>query len=143
MTDDGRTIELMPTSGVIKRWTSMRACTNTTHGSGWIVQVQPTDEGLLLLSVASSNTTHGSGWIVQVQPTDEGFLLLPRIPPTAVGGSFRSCLHQRLANPSESHAPNGTRKGMMADCRQHLNNPPTAVGGILGSNRTRSTVGST
>src|SRR5947199_317472 len=38
---------------------------NTTHGSGWIVQVQPTNEGG---TTASLNTTHGSGWIVQVQP---------------------------------------------------------------------------
>jgi glycine cleavage system H lipoate-binding protein len=38
-----------------------------THGSGWIVQVQPTNDGD---STASLNTTHGSGWIVQVQPTN-------------------------------------------------------------------------
>jgi hypothetical protein len=41
---------------------------NTTHGSGWIVQVQPTNE---CGSIASLNPTHGSGWIVQVQPTNE------------------------------------------------------------------------
>src|SRR2546427_78429 len=40
---------------------------NPTHGSGWIVQVQPTGEGPIPL--LSSNPTHGSGWIVQVQPT--------------------------------------------------------------------------
>jgi hypothetical protein len=39
---------------------------NPTHGSGWIVQVQPTR-----ISEPSRfpNPTHGSGWIVQVQPT--------------------------------------------------------------------------
>ena len=42
---------------------------NPTHGSGWIVQVQPTNQGG---SIASSNPTHSSGWIVQVQPTNEG-----------------------------------------------------------------------
>src|SRR2546427_648708 len=42
---------------------------NPTHGSGWIVQVQPTKEGR---SRGSPNPTHGSGWMVQVQPTKEG-----------------------------------------------------------------------
>src|SRR5262249_29263129 len=44
------------------------------------------DGGVLL-----RNPTHGSGWIVQAKPTTNanGFL---RIPPTAVGGSFKSCL---------------------------------------------------
>ena len=40
------------------------------------------------------NPTHGSGWIVQVQPTRESCpTSLSRIPPTGVGGSFRSSLH--------------------------------------------------
>src|SRR5262245_28879891 len=38
---------------------------NPTHGSGWIVQVQPTTRR----PRDSSNPTHGSGWIIQVQPT--------------------------------------------------------------------------
>src|SRR6185295_3779699 len=42
----------------------------------------------------SRNTTHGSEWIVQARPTDEGRALLPAIPPTAVGGSFKSSLHK-------------------------------------------------
>src|SRR5262245_27180718 len=37
------------------------------------------------------NPTHGSGWIVQAQPTTNANGLV-RIPPTAVGGSFKSCL---------------------------------------------------
>src|SRR5207247_10957153 len=37
-------------------------------------------------SPASSNTTHGSGWIVQVQPTERRLLGLLCIPPTAVRG---------------------------------------------------------
>jgi hypothetical protein len=54
---------------------------NPTHGSGWIVQVRPTEGGL---SPTPPNTTHGSGWIVQVQPTQrEASRLRPRIPPTA------------------------------------------------------------
>ena len=39
---------------------------NTTHGSGWIVQARPTKGSG---STASLNTTHGSGWIVQARPT--------------------------------------------------------------------------
>src|SRR5213083_2161460 len=42
----------------------------------------------------SGNPTHGSGWIVQVQPTMKSVDLLPRIPPTAVGGSFKSSLQR-------------------------------------------------
>ena|SRR5436190_1721440 len=43
-------------------------------------------------STASSNPTHGSGWIIQVQPTSNRRLL--RIPPTRVGGSFKSSLRR-------------------------------------------------
>src|SRR5882724_11904080 len=41
---------------------------NPTHGSGWIVQVQPTKEAR---PSASPNPIHGSAWIVQVQPTND------------------------------------------------------------------------
>src|SRR5882724_6986630 len=41
-----------------------------------------------------SNPTHGSGWIVQVQPTNEGRSPASRIPPTGVGGSFKSSLNR-------------------------------------------------
>src|SRR5215510_3498432 len=37
---------------------------NPTHGSGWIVQVQPT----ATRAHDAGNPTHGSGRIVQVQP---------------------------------------------------------------------------
>src|SRR5207244_6992668 len=40
------------------------------------------------------NPTHGSGWIVQVQPTKRCPEPHPRIPPTAVGGSFKSSLQR-------------------------------------------------
>src|SRR5437773_999536 len=43
-----------------------------SFGSGWMVQVLPTDEGR---DAASANTTHGSGWIVQVLPTSEQTVL--------------------------------------------------------------------
>ncbi len=55
---------------------------------------------------ASPNPTHGSAWIVQFLPTEGGRLdPLPQIPPTAVGGSFNSCLHPtshptRFPNPT-------------------------------------------
>jgi hypothetical protein len=35
---------------------------NPTHGSGWIVQAQPTED---TPRAVSPNPTHGSGWIVQ------------------------------------------------------------------------------
>jgi len=34
---------------------------NSTHGSGWKVQVQPTNTGDRVLE-----STHGSGWIIQI-----------------------------------------------------------------------------
>jgi glycine cleavage system H lipoate-binding protein len=58
---------------------------NPIHGSGWIVQVQPTQARAQMLL----NPTHGSGWIVQVQPTGKNLNLSRRDlnnPPTAVGG---------------------------------------------------------
>jgi glycine cleavage system H lipoate-binding protein len=67
---------------------------NPTHGSGWIVQVQPTNE---YGSIASSNPTHGSGWIVQVQPANEGGLIASSNPTHAVGGSFKSSLQRKAA----------------------------------------------
>jgi hypothetical protein len=42
--------------------------------------------------VSSANTTHGSGWIVQAQPTPVGRATASRIPPTAVGGLFKPSL---------------------------------------------------
>jgi hypothetical protein len=40
------------------------------------------------------NTTHGSGWIVQVRPTQKDRSTASRIPPTAVGGLFKSDLYR-------------------------------------------------
>src|SRR5215217_4940811 len=62
------------------------------------------------------NPTHGSGWIVQMLSTRK----LPsgvEIPPTAVGGSFKSFL------------------------REDLKYPPTAVGGIIKGFRAMSVEG--
>jgi len=47
--------------------------------------------------VSSANTTHGSGWIVQAQPTPEGRATASRIPPTAVGGLFKHSLQRERA----------------------------------------------
>src|SRR6266516_927472 len=41
---------------------------NPTHGSVWIVQIQPTTETPL---PETENPTHGSVWIVQIQPTSD------------------------------------------------------------------------
>src|SRR6185436_1734663 len=98
---------------------------NPTHGSGWIVQVQPTRGGRMPVGCESrprkwvdrsgpayteagcqsfANPTHGSGWIVQVQLTRRPDASRLRIPPTEVGGSFRSSLHGgRMPVVCESH----------------------------------------
>jgi hypothetical protein len=68
-----------------------------------MVQVQPTRRG-------TKDPTHGSGWIVHVQPTLKGTKKRLRIPPTAVGGWFKSSLHAEAR-------------------REPLRIPPTAVGG--------------
>src|SRR6185503_6348847 len=49
------------------------------------------------------------------------------IPPTAVGGYFRSFFRKDLNNPPTSV---GGIQGLSFDvaCRKHLNEPPTAVG---------------
>src|SRR5882762_938428 len=57
------------TCGIESGTTIKVCCANPTHGSGWIVQVQPTNQGD---ATSSLNPTHGSGWIVQVQPTNQG-----------------------------------------------------------------------
>jgi hypothetical protein len=59
------------------------------------------------------NPTHGSGWMLQIQPTSAS-TDLPGIPPTGVGGWFKSSLFPLTFEHS----------------RRDLNNPPTPVGGI-------------
>src|SRR6266571_3075759 len=83
---------------------------NTTHGSGWFVHFQATNAR----APVSWNTTHGSGWIVHFQPTPTGHDLLGILPTTRM-----------LADQERSFR------------RQHLNDPPTAVGGISGNPRVR------
>jgi hypothetical protein len=97
---------------------------NTTHGqwvdrSGAAYRRRPRD--------ASPNTTHGSGWIVQVQPT-------PRRPDPSV---------LVIPLPSRREGREGkTGISGVSRCRLDLNDPPTAVGGIPGSNlRSRRLVG--
>jgi hypothetical protein len=38
------------------------------------------------------NPTNGSWWMVQIQPTNKARLIIRAIPPTGVGGWFRSSL---------------------------------------------------
>src|SRR5204862_281106 len=105
---------------------------NPTHGSGWIVQVQPTDEGR---SATSLNSTHGSGWIVQVQPTDEGRSAtsfnpthgsgwIVQVQPTDEGRSATSF------NPTHGSGWDSKKSSSRLPCRLGLNGPPTSVGGI-------------
>src|SRR5216684_2143924 len=104
---------------------------------------------------------HPALWTAQIPPTAVGGSFtcslqteaarpLPRIPPTAVGGSFKSSLQLEAGYGSacflflpllrEERDSKSKGPGRLT-CRPHLNNPPTAVGGILGSNRAPSSVG--
>jgi hypothetical protein len=73
------------------------------------------------------NPTHGSGWMV----SDPFYKTTPKfnlIPPTAVGGYFRS-LRKYLNNPPTTVG--GIHSGGFGVAsRKDLNEPPTAVGGI-------------
>src|SRR6266850_961183 len=121
------------------------------RGSGWVSHQhlwtldRPATEAVLILR----NPTHGSGWIVQIQPTNLGFEDL-RIPPTEVGGWFRSYLlvyskaHEmksflnalcRAASEAGSEPSTNfrwwdSRSRFVIACRRDLNHPPTSVGGI-------------
>ena len=72
----------------------------------------------------------------QIQPTHNCHTR-NEIPPTAVGGYFRSSLHDALNRQDLNHPP--TSVGGIPDsratavCRLDLKHPPTAVGGILPS----------
>jgi hypothetical protein len=99
----------------------MRRCENsgnTTHGSGWIVQAQPTNEGG---STASLNPTHGSGWIVQAQPTKKG--------------DCHYCFCISLTRDARREKEKKNKNPGALLCRLDLNDPPTPVGGIRGSRR--------
>src|SRR2546426_2987179 len=54
------------------------------------------------------NTTHGSGWIVHIQPTQEARSTDSRIPPTGVGGSFKSSLQKRRRLDRSSNTTHGS-----------------------------------
>ena len=74
----------------------------------------------------SRNTTHGSGWMFRpcLQRNARESL---EIPPTAVGGSFKSRLRPSAAvNSFQILPPEG----------RYLNDPPTAVGGIWDAHAT-------
>ena len=76
------------------------------HLSEVAAQEQEDTENAQRGALSRLNPTHGSGWIVQVHSTKPPTLNLLLIPPTEVGGYFKSVL------------------------RLDLNNPPTGVGGI-------------
>jgi hypothetical protein len=99
----------------------MKQCENSgnpTHGSGWIVQAQPTNEGG---STASLNPTRGSGWIVQAQPTKKG------------DRHYCFCISLTRDARGENEKKNKNTDALV--CRLDLNDPPTPVGGIRGSRR--------
>src|SRR2546426_1078443 len=85
--DSGWIVQVQPTNEA-----DPIASLNPTHGSGWIVQVQPTNEAD---PIASLNPTHGSGWIVQVQPTSEADPIASLNPTHGSGGSFKSSLRTK------------------------------------------------
>src|SRR6185369_3087009 len=95
-TNEGRALlpGIPPTAvgGLFKHSLQTKAerCFREYHPRQWVDRSNPAYKRRP--SAASGNTTHGSGWIVQIQPTNEGRALLPGIPPTAVGGSFKSSL---------------------------------------------------
>jgi len=76
---------------------------NPTHGSGWIVQSQPTKS----TPRDSSPESHPRQWVDRSSPAYEvdAPRLISRIPPTAVGGSFNPSLRSRRP---ETHLPNPT-----------------------------------
>src|SRR5215216_505178 len=78
----------------------------------------------------SRNPTHGSGWIGSGRFYRH--LLEPIvIPPTAVGGYFKSFSERNLNNPPTTVG--GIReRPFVFRLEKHLNDPPTAVGGIPG-----------
>ena len=71
-----------------------------------------------------ANSTNGSWWIVQIQPTHNSHMEKKEIPPTAVGGMFRSNLLARqhrldLKYPLTSFS-GITFRPERSDCRQDL-----------------------
>ena len=79
------TTHLAPTS--LNRRKAARP--NPTNGSWWICSSPTYKEST---KPGSQNPTNGSWWIVQVQPTKKALNQACKIPPTAVGGLFKSNL---------------------------------------------------
>jgi hypothetical protein len=63
-------------------------------------------------------------------PFYEPILTLLLIPPTRVGGYFKSTLRSDLNDPPTSVG--GIQISLNSSYRKDLNHPPTAVGGISG-----------
>jgi hypothetical protein len=87
----------------------------------------------------TDNTTHGSGWIVQVRPTTEAprphpFCYLSPLAPrgerrqNGISGAPLCRLGLNDPPTAVGGIPRSGRDAFV--CRLHLNDPPTAVGGI-------------
>ena len=72
------------------------------------------------------NTTHGSGWFIQIVSTQLKIIAF-EIPPTGVGGLFKSFLKDLKYPPT---AVSGITLVLKEVCRKDLNELPTAVGRI-------------
>src|SRR5215216_978846 len=76
------------------------------------------------------NPAHGSGWIGSGRFYRH--LLKPiLIPPTAVGGYFKSFLRKEFEQ-STNYRWWDSNSSVCISFRKYLNDPPTAVGGISG-----------
>jgi|SRR6185295_3739232 len=97
------------------------SCRNTTHGSGWIVQVLPTRR-----AARPFLESHPREWV-------------DRSGAAYNGGGRPSDLVIFLPSRCQEERQNGTSGAPLF--RLDLNDPPTAVGGIPGSSARPSSVG--
>ena len=61
-------VQIQPTQKSNFKKPKLKRFVNPTHGSVWIVQIQPTLKAAVELL---ENPTHGSVWMVQIQPTQK------------------------------------------------------------------------
>ena len=89
------------------------------------------------------NPTLGSGWIVQARPTHSTHATLARIPPSAVGGSFKPGLHTARTRPlPKSHPRQWVDRSSPAyteHARDLSRNPTHGSGWIVQARPTQST----
>jgi hypothetical protein len=94
---------------VLRKFTELRACRNPTNGS-WNAERAKQSHQRQLVDVSDP--------VYEQRPTCK------TIPPTAVGGYFRSDLNEPPT------AVGGINNRIRRFSRNDLNEPPTAVGGI-------------